>query len=262
MPMDRSRALAGLILLVALPVGAQDLTIVSRHSRGDHPPTTQTTYLSRDRMRMAAPDGNDSIVDYASGNITVIDNKKKQYFVMTPADMEAAAAKMKEMRAKMRASMEKMSPEIRKKMAGAMGGVADAVKVEKGTGGRTVAGYACENWIVTIGSFSRQENCVTTQLQFPPAVYDGMKKMAERMRGAGGATGDGMSGLWEKFREMKGFPVATTATTNVMGHSETSKTEVTEVKKGPIPDSAFEVPAGYKKVESPMSKMGRHAPPK
>jgi Domain of unknown function (DUF4412) len=257
MLIDRSPILAGLILLVALPAVAEDLTIVSQHSRGDNPPTTQTLYLSSARMRMASPDGNDSIIDYSTGNITVIDNKKKEYFVMTPADMEAAAAKMKEMQAKMQASMQNMPPAIREKMAGAMGGVADAVKVEKGTGGRTVAGYACENWIVTVGTFSRQENCVTTQLQFPAAAFDGMKAMAERMRGLAGGMGAGMSGMWEKFKEMKGFPVATSATTTVMGHTETSKTEVTEVRKGPIPDAAFQLPAGYKKVESPMAKMGR-----
>ena len=32
----------------------------------------------------------------------------------------------------------------------------------------------------------------------------------------------------------------------------TSASEVTEVKRGPIPASTWEIPAGYKKVESPM----------
>lgn len=259
MLIDRNRVLAGLVLLAALPAGAEDLTIVSQRSRGDHPPSAETMYLTSARMRISSPDGNDSIIDYATGNITMINDKKKEYFVMTPADMEAAAAKMKEMQAKMQESMKNMPPALREKMAGAMGGMDQAVKVEKGTGGRTVAGYACENWIVTIGSFSRQESCVTSQIQFPAAAFDGMKAMAERMRGVGGAMGAGMSGLWEKFKEMKGFPLATTATTTVMGHQETTKSEVTEVKKGPVPDSAFQVPAGYKKVESPMAKLGRSA---
>lgn len=260
--LNRCRPFAGLILIAALPCGAEDLTIVSQRTRGDAPPTTQTTYLTSARMRMGNPDGNDSIVDYATGDITVIDNKKKEYFVMTRADMEAMAAQMKDMQAQMQTRMQNMPPEVREKMAGAMGGMADAVKVEKGTGGRTVAGYACENWIVSIGNISRQETCVTTQLQFPAAAFDGMKAMAERMRGAGGPMGGGMTALWDKFKEMKGFPVASTATTTVMGHTETTKTEVTEVKKGAVPDSVFQVPAGYKKVDSPMSKMGRHAPPK
>jgi hypothetical protein len=40
-----------------------------------------------------------------------------------------------------------------------------------------------------------------------------------------------------------------------MGHTTTSSTEVTDVKKGPVPDSAWAVPASYKKVDSPAAKM-------
>jgi hypothetical protein len=260
--LNGGRTLAGLILMVALPCAAEDLTIVSQRSRGDGPPTTQTTYLASARLRMANPEGNDSIVDYATGDVTVVDNKKKEYFVMTRADMEAMAAHMKELQAQMQSRMQNMPPEAREKMAGAVGNVADAVKVEKGTGGRTVAGYPCENWIVTIGTFSRQETCVTTQLQFPTAAFDGMKAMSERMRGAGGPMGGGMAALWDKFKEMRGFPVASITTVKVMGRTETTKSEVTEVKKGAIPDSIFQVPAGYRKVDSPMSRMRRPAPPK
>ena len=261
MLLNRCRTFGGLILLAALPAAAEDLTIVSQRSHGDAAPTTQTIYFISARMRMANPEGSESIVDYATGDITVIDNKKKEYFVMTRADMEAAAAQAKAMQAQMQSRMQSLPPEVREKMAGAMGGAADAVKVEKGTGGRTVAGYACENWIVTIGTFSRQETCMTTQLQFPAAAFDGMKALSEGMRGAGGPMGGGMTGVWDKFKEMKGYPVATTTTTTMMGRSDTTKAEVTEVKKGAVPDSVFQVPAGYKKVDSPTSKMGRQAPP-
>jgi Domain of unknown function (DUF4412) len=264
MLIDRCRMLAGLILLAALPVAAEDLTIVSQRSRGDGPAVPQTTYMTGARMRMTNPDGKEAIVDYATGAITVIDNKKKDYFVITPADMDAAAAQMKEMRAKMEASMKNMPPALREKMQGAMGGGgAEAVSVERASGGRTIAGYACENWTVTIGTSVRQETCLTRDLQVPVAVFDGLKAMSERMRGvAGPGMAGGMATAWDKFREMKGFPLATTATMKIMGHTETTKTEVTEIRKGPVADSVFQVPAGYKKVESPMAKMGRPGPPK
>ena len=63
--------------------------------------------------------------------------------------------------------------------------------------------------------------------------------------------------MQEKFKDMKGFPMASTSTTNVLGHSSTTSSEVTEVKRGPIPASAWQVPAGYRKVENPMLKASR-----
>jgi hypothetical protein len=42
-----------------------------------------------------------------------------------------------------------------------------------------------------------------------------------------------------------------------MGITMATSTEATEVKKGPIPASTFEIPAGFKKTESPLQKMGK-----
>lgn len=39
-----------------------------------------------------------------------------------------------------------------------------------------------------------------------------------------------------------------------MGHKSVVASEVTEVKRGPIPASAWEIPAGYTKVDNPMLK--------
>lgn len=254
----RCSCVSGLILIAALPAAAQDLTIVSQRSREGKPPTTETTYLTSSKMRLETGDGNQTIIDYATGEITTIEPKRKEYWVMTRADMDAMAAQMKAMQAQMQSRMQNMPPEVRERMSGMMGAAAQAVKVERGTGGRTVAGYACENWIITMGNFSRRETCVTTQLQFPAGFFDGMKAMSERMRAGGGPMGGGMAALWDKFREMKGFPLASADTVTIMGHPETTKTEVTEVRKGAVPDSVFQIPADYKKVPSPLSKMGQH----
>ena len=60
--------------------------------------------------------------------------------------------------------------------------------------------------------------------------------------------------MQEKFKDLKGYPMATDSAVNIMGRSTKTSTEVTEVKKGPIPASAWEIPAGYKKIENPMLK--------
>jgi len=207
---------------------------------------------------MATGDGNDFIADYATGALTMIDNKKKQYYVITKQDMEALSAQMQAQMKQMQAQMRNLPPGFQEKMAGAMGGVAggaaQAIDVHRGTGGRTIAGYSCENWVVTMGEMSKQETCLTTQLQLPVAAFDAQKSFASSMSAMAGPMAKSSGALWDKFKEMKGFPLASTDTLKFMGKTSTTTTEITEIRKGAIPASAFEIPAGYAKVDSPMAK--------
>ncbi len=252
----RSFAVAGAVLtLAALPAAAQDLTIVSKVSHNDETPALTTSYVASSRMRMANPEGGEFMPDFASGQMTIIDNKKKQYYVVTRQEMQAAAAQMQARMKQMEEQMKDMPAAVREKMAGMMGGVAQAIDVQKGQGGRKIAGYTCENWVVTFGEMVRQEQCMTTELQYPVQVWDAQKDLAASMGGFGGPMGDGMGKIYEKFKEMKGMPLVSTSTTKILGKTSTTTTEVTEIKRSPIPASAWEIPAGYKKVDSPAAKM-------
>jgi len=254
--LKRSFAAAGAMLaLAALPAAAQDLTIVSKVTHNNEPPATATNYIASSRMRMANPDGGEFMAEFASGQMTIIDNKKKQYYVVTRQEMQAVTAHIQAQMKQMEEQMKGMPPAVREKMAGMMGGVAQAIDVQKGQGGRKIAGYSCENWVVTFGEMVRQEQCLTIELQYPVQVWDAQKDLAASMGGVGGPMGEGMGKMYEKFKQMKGMPLANTSTTKILGKTSTTTTEVTEIKKGPIPASAWEIPAGYKKVDSPAAKM-------
>ena len=69
-----------------------------------------------------------------------------------------------------------------------------------------------------------------------------------------GAMAQSGAELAEKMKAMKGYPVSTSMKMDVMGQKTTSETEVIEVRKGSIPASAWEIPAGYTKIENPMLK--------
>jgi hypothetical protein len=62
------------------------------------------------------------------------------------------------------------------------------------------------------------------------------------------------AGLTEKLKSMKGFPVAGTTAIDIMGNKTTTESEVVEVRKGSIPAAAWEIPAGYSKIDNPMLK--------
>jgi len=122
---------------------------------------------------------------------------------------------------------------------------------------RKVAGYNCDNWTITLGQFSKTEQCVTTELPVPAQSWDAYRGFAEGMRGMMASMGPmakGMAEIAEKMKEMRGYPLASATSASFMGRSSSSSSEVVEVKKGPIPASAWEVPAGYRKVDNPMLK--------
>jgi hypothetical protein len=104
---------------------------------------------------------------------------------------------------------------------------------------------------------SKTDECLSTELPLPTQTWAMYKEFAESMTAAMAAMGPmakGMSDMQAKMKDMKGYPLSRTTSVSMMGHSNTTTSEVTEVKKGAIPASAWEVPAGYTKVDNPMLK--------
>jgi hypothetical protein len=264
--LKRSFALAGAAcLLSALPAAAEELTIVSKVTRNNEAPVNATSYIGNTHVRMSEGEGGqDFMIDLQSGNMTVMDGRKKEYFVITPDDIKAVGAKMQEqMKAaepqmkQAQEQMKNMPPQAREAMEKMMGGFAAAVTVEKGAS-KTVAGYSCDVWTLSIGSMSKTEECLTTALPFPAQAWDRYREMAQSMRSAMasmGPMGKAMGDLQEKTKDMKGIPLSRSTTVSVMGKSNSTVSEVTEVRKGAIPDSAWQIPTGYKQVEAPFKKM-------
>jgi hypothetical protein len=258
----RMHFVAAALLGAALPAAADDLTIVSRMTRDGSEPTTSTSYLASDHARIVQADGQDSILDLKTGQITVIDGRKKEYFVVTRQDMDQMKARLQqtmnspEMQ-RAQEQMKNLPPEMQKRMQGMMGAVAGGFDVKKTGTTRKIAGYTCENWTVTMGQFSKTEQCMTTELAVPVQAWDTYREFAEGMRSmmaSMGPMGKGMADIAAKMKEMRGFPLAVSTTSSIMGRSMSSSSEVVEVKKGAIPASAWEVPAGYRKVDNPMLK--------
>ncbi len=243
---------AGLVLAALTVAAAEDLTVVFKDGKG----AVQTQYFTSNKMRHNMGD-RDSIMDFTTGTITSIDNKKKEYSQVTLEQMEAA---MKQASAQMEQSMARVPPEMREKMEQMMGGATGAITVTKG-GTKKVAGYDTQQYTITMGENMKSERWNTTALQVPfdPAQFHKMSGFSGPM--AGGPMMKNAAKLAEKMKEIQGFTLAETTSFKVMGHGTDTSKEAVEVKKGPIPAEAFAIPAGYKKVDSPMLKMGQGRPP-
>jgi hypothetical protein len=258
------RSLAFVVVSTALPVIAADLTIVSKVTHDGGPAATRTSYISSDHVRMSQPDGNEAIIDMKSGQMTVLQGDKRTYYVVTRQDMDALAARVKqqmnspEMK-KAQEQMNNLPPEQKKKMDAAMGGMF-AYDVKKTGTTRTIAGYKCENWTITVGQFSKSEQCVTNELKLPAHSWDMYRGYADSMKtmmAAMGPMARNATAMQEQFKKMQGIPLANTTTTNVMGQRSVTTSEVTAIKEGSIPASVWEIPAGFKKVDNPMMKSLR-----
>lgn len=243
--------LTALVVAAGAVVASDDMTIVTKHSQNGKETGTTTSYISSDHVRMAQDQGHETIVDLKTGVMTTLDGKKKTYYVVTKQDMERLKVKIQE---------RMNDPEMKKAMeamASMSAGMATSFDVKKTGTSRKVAGYGCEEWMITMGTLSTTRECVTSELQYPVHAWDTYKELFESMRSMMSAfspMAKGGAELAEKVKNMKGFILATTTAMDIMGNKTTIASEVIEVRRTSISPSAWEISAGYTKVENPMLK--------
>ena len=253
----RTTVLALTLLAAATTAVAasDDLTIVSSHTDNGKAGPPTTSYIASDHVRMASGDGQETLVDLKTGVMTMLDGKKKTYFTVTKQDLEQLKVKMQE---RMNDPEMKKGMEFMKGMAGA---VAGSYEVKKTGTTRTVAGFSCEEWTIGMPGLSTTRECLTSALQYPAHAFDAYKEFSQSMQSVMSAFGPmAKSGaeLAEKMKAMKGYPVATSTVLEIMGIKKSIDSEVLEVRRGDIPASAWEVPAGYTRVDNPMLKAFDH----
>jgi hypothetical protein len=243
--------LSALLFAAGTAAASDDLTIVSKNTLNGKPSGTSTSYLTGDHVRMAQDGGHDIIIDLKTGVTTTLDGAKKTYYTTTKQDMEQFAAKMQE---RMNDPQMKKGMEMMGKMSEGMAGSIDVTKTGET---RSVAGFRCDEWVITMNAFTTIKECVTSELQYPAHAFEAYKDYSESMKkmmSGFGAMAQSGAELAEKMKAMKGYPVATSMKMDVMGQKTASETEVIEVRKGAIPASTWEVPAGYTKIDNPMLK--------
>jgi hypothetical protein len=256
----RSLCALAVASLVASPVLAEDLTVVFK-TEGPDGEGTAAQYYSTERMR-SREKSQDTVFEYSSGTIWSIDHEKKQYSEFTLAEMEKALAAAADEMKKMQAQMEAMPAPMKEQMQKMMGGIGGDVTVTRG-GTREVAGYPTQEYQITMGDGLKMSLWNTTELSLPVPEMD-LRKLAS-FTGPMAALSQnpmfkGFGQLAEKLQEVEGFTLASSTSFRMMGRGIDSSREAVEVKTGPIPAAELDVSSiarGYKKVESPMLKMGR-----
>lgn len=241
--MIRKALLAG---LSCLALAAGDLTITYKTTSSGMGSTgegMETQYMNASKMRQNMTGGSrstDTMIDFDAQTMYVIDHGKKVIKKATFQEISDAMAKMDEqMDGQMAAMMQSM-----------MGDMSE-VKVAQ-LGKDTVMGRSCNKVKLDVGKIS-QTMSLDPSLK-PPMDMAKALKMTAFMPGP---MGTGMRKMYEKFHELKGFPLKSHMT-GMMGMDVTR--EATSVSEAAIPASAWALPAGYttKSLTEDMHMGGRH----
>lgn len=261
-PMTRTFLIAAAcavsLAAASTPASAEDLTLVFKSTNKEGTSTT-TSYYSSEKMRSGDAE-HETILEYAAGKITSIDHKKKEYSEITLAEMDAAMKQAQAKMDQMAEQMKNMPPAVREKMEAMMGGATGSVTVTKGST-REVAGYSCQDYTIAMGQTMTTKLCATTALAFPIPKADA-QKFASFATSAGMMAQNpmfkGLSKVADEMKKVEGVTIAESTSIKMMGRNMDSSKEATEIKKGPIPASAFDlatIAKGYKKVPNPMTQM-------
>jgi hypothetical protein len=250
-----------ILLTVSVCAASQGLTIVAKMTRDDGTTTTTTNYIAEDHARWSGGTEGEMILDAKSGEMIMLNNSKKTYSVITKKDLEAMAARVQEQMnspemKRAQEAMKNLPPEQRKRMEAAMGSMM-TMNVEKIGTAHTIAGYKCEDWVITMGQMTKTVQCVSTDVKYPPQAWTMYRNFADSMKSLMGAMGPmktNMDTMMEQMKKMKGIPLSSKTTLTVMGRTSVSSTEVTDIRNGSIPDSVWQIPAGYTRVDNPMTK--------
>jgi hypothetical protein len=238
--------------VAALPAGAGELTITQKQTGGQG--GTSTAYYGASAFKHADAQ-TESIFEYASGKLTVVEHGKKQYWEATSEDMKAASDAMAAKLAEVEKQLEqaKGNPMLEKMLKSVPGmGPAGAVKVTKTAETRKIAGYDCTKYVIAMGEALTLETWATTALKPPVPMFQARQAfaMANPMM-------QRYTKAFEEMSKIEGLSLAETTSFEMMGRRSTFANEAVEVKEGAIPASVFAPPAGYKRVESPLKKLAK-----
>jgi hypothetical protein len=223
-------------------------------------------YLDKDNLRIESKDEgkNQAIIFRGDKNVFwVIKTDEQTYMEMTQKDLESFKAQMDNMQKTMAEQMKNMPAEQRKMMEQMMPSAAASAKkvkteYKKKSAGEKVGKWTCDHYEGFTEGKKSEEIWTASwdQLDIKRSEMTGFKKMAEFFEAISQDASDFMkigSEEWEKEQGISGVPVRWVDFVNGKANSEG---ELKEIKKQDIKSSLFDLPANYKKEDSPWKNMG------
>lgn len=233
---------AGSALGLARPAAA-DITVVGHYQFVDGDTVTRSSAWTPKRTRMSGPDGREFIYDAKPKKLTIIDHKTRTYWSgpLAVADSISSAILMerrKELKPQIEANQERWAALIQT--------INDSIKVEKTEEYREIAGYSCNKWVLRIGPYLTFERWVTPAL----GVADYAPEL-ERVVLASVLDPLGrvlLKSMLQMRSKADGLALASTTRFETLTQKGEFSFEATRVQSTKVPDSVWQTPAGYRRV--------------
>ncbi len=161
--MSKSRFAVLIALLVsafARPAAA-DLTVITRYTLIDGDTLTRASYYTQSRVRVTSPDGKEFMFDNKGDSVTVIDHKTMSYWRGPRSLTDSVATKIMSQNALDVSALDPVE------YAAKIQAFNDSIKVTATGKQKKIAGYPCNQWILSAGRFLDNERWVARGLVVP-----------------------------------------------------------------------------------------------
>lgn len=226
-------------LLSAVCLLAGDLTLTQTGTGRDHE-GKQTQLWSSRFMRINHPGGQvDVLADFNQGVSYNIDHKRKLIQKMSWDDLEVAAEAFGE-------KLKKLPPLVLQVM-----GVSEAPVTVADQGSEVLLGRECRTWKITMGPMAiESSNDPSLDPPVPRIPYQRFLRL-QYVFGQLRPEAAPMLKVGEELAKVRGLALNYRITLPIVGQVTTTTTHIEE---GPVPPSAFDLPADYQ-VEDTGKKM-------
>jgi hypothetical protein len=255
------------LLFLSVSVQAGLVITISEEVQGVNMQSEQTMFIDKDmlRMEMSGEEENQTVIFRGDKNVFwVIDSEKKSYFEMTQEDIANLKSQMESMQKMMMEQMKNMPEEQRKMMEDMMPGNMSTEKKAKPVYTKKSGGVKVGNWTTThyegTTEGKKSDDLWTvdwSETGFKRSDFAVMTKMADFFSALSQEATDFMnvgSEEWEKEMGISGMPVRWK---DYLEGGSTSEGSIKEISQKNLDASLFDLPAGFKKDQSPMKNMGK-----
>jgi hypothetical protein len=207
---------------------------------------TIVTWLSESKARMDQGDTASWIIHTEDETVTMLDHRNKTFMEIQLGEGGIEGMAMPGMEA----AMEGMSPEEAEQMQKMMGGMMKQMmqlKVEVTETGdeKKIKDWTCERYVVNTevgASVSSAETWATEDIAVDFELFNAISRAFMSIM-------PGYEAALEEMSKVKGVTVYSENTTQVMGATIKSTTELLEYKNADAPEGAFDVPEDYEEAE-------------
>ncbi len=250
--------LVAALILAALPapVAAEDFLRNVTHMdafevMGQKQPARDDTtsfWIGTDRMAMMKGGKVASLLDAKGGLLYIFDNANNQYSVIKLSDISAA---IDSANAALNSNDTTEEGQQKKMLANMMASTKVTVTPTEET--KKIREWNTKKYIIdqTMPMINTKITAWTTK--DIKIDYTQIQLLTNAFK----ASTPGFGKVLEEFKKINGLPVSITSESAVMGQTVKTTTDLIEYAQKPAPKGVFEIPAGYKQVESlPMNMRG------